>query len=328
MTEQILNEKIFAVYGAQTVAYGAYAAIRALYNRVPACFVVSDMNGNASKIDGIDVRELAACRLPKSTLIVVAVSDLLQEEACVALKAKGYENIIKLDSHAEHLLMSAYYDSIGKFPAAMESPLPADLRIYVSHCKKDKILKNPPALLHYERDIQADELPGVPPNHMYSEMSAMHYLWKNTSHSWKGLCHYRRHLLISGVADADALLPLPYMCYPNTLAQFGRFVSRDVADALTESLKTLHPESFERCMEILNGKYQYTYNLLCAKEEVFDDYCEWAFGILRHMERTYADKIPTVTVTRDLSYAAEAVTNLYFMSGKLKIRHVEKRIYS
>ena len=128
--------------------------------------------------------------------------------------------------------------------------------------------------------------------------------------------------------DVDAILPLPYICYPNTLAQFRRFVSEDVLQALLSALEELHPDEYESYLSILHGQYQYTYNLVCARKLVFDDYCTWFFRITEHMERM-ADEVPEIENIRALSYVAEVLTNLYFMSHQdvWRMRHVEKAIY-
>ena len=90
----------------------------------------------------------------------------------------------------------------------------------------------------------------------------------------------------------------------------------------------MHPSEYDGYLSILRGQYQYTYNLVCAKAEVFDDYCAWFFRITKHMEGM-ADIVPDIEKTRALSYVAEVLTNLYFMSHQdvWRIRHVEKRIY-
>ena len=162
-------------------------------------------------------------------------------------------------------------------------------------------------------------------------MTATYWVWKNTTHDWKGIEHYRRHLLVSPAMltdDVDAILPLPYLCYPNTVAQFRRFVGEDVLEALLETLQHLHPKEYNDYLSILHGPYQYTYNLICARRAVFDDYCDWFFRITEYME-TLADRVPALAETRALSYVAEVLTNLYFMSHQdsLRIRHVEKAIY-
>lgn len=167
-------------------------------------------------------------------------------------------------------------------------------------------------------------------NRQYCEMTATYWVWKNTNHTWKGIEHYRRHMLVSPdllQEDVDVLMPYPYLCYPNTMAQFQRFVSKDVHDALWRALKAVHPDEYEEYKKILLGELQYTYNLVCAKREVFDAYCSWFFEITEYME-TLADEVPEIKETRALSYVAEVLTNLYFMYHKeLRIRHVEREIY-
>ncbi|GHU18436.1 hypothetical protein FACS189475_03900 [Betaproteobacteria bacterium] len=131
-----------------------------------------------------------------------------------------------------------------------------------------------------------------------------------------------------GGGGIDAVLPLPYLCYPNTMAQFRRFVGEEVKNTLFESLRTLDPDNFDGYMSLLNGIYQYTYNLLCVRSEVFEGYCEWIFSMLRFMEG-FSDKVPEIGSSRALSYAAEVLTSLYFLSREktLNIAHVEKRIF-
>jgi hypothetical protein len=220
------------------------------------------------------------------------------------------------------------------------------LKIFEIHNHKDKPLKLHPALADYEYSIQAgaaltkDRIAEYTDdtgfhisnkNKQYCEMSAVYWLWKNMHCDWIGIEHYRRHLLVKPEyisENIDAIMPLPYICYPNEMTQFQRFVSKDVSEALLQALLEVHPDEFEQYQAIVYGQYQYTYNLVCAKKSVFDDYCRWFFEITEHME-IYVDKVPEIRDTRALSYVAEVLTNLYFMSNadKLRIWHVEKEIY-
>jgi hypothetical protein len=285
----------------------------------------------------------------ENTLVLIAVTELLQDEIAAMLRSKGYVHTFRLTQRGEYLLMSAYFASMGKFPTLDDTSggSPVDLALYEVRTHRDKPLSHRPKLLPFEHAIQAgaavtDER--IAPildnagdnisakNLQYCEMSAAYTVWKNTKHEWKGIEHYRRRLLVTPEmlnGDIDAVLPLPYICYPNTTAQFGRFVSENVLNALLQTLRVLHPGEYDCCMRILNGQYQYTYNLVCAKREVFDAYCSWFFNITEYME-TLTDKAPEIANTRALSYVAEVLTNLYFMSNqnKLNIRHAEKAIYT
>lgn len=347
MSEHLANHAgPFAIYGARVVAYGAYRAILELYGRKPECFVVSRPEGNPEEIEGVPVRTPEALR--KDWLVIVGVTELLQGEIVPDLRARGFENLFVLTQREEHRLMSAYFERIGKFPLAEETSeeLTADLVLYEVRNHRDQPLRTRPALRDFERSIQAGAALSdqrVAPltddtgtnisakNKQYCEMSAAYWVWKNTSHDWTGIEHYRRHLLVTPrMLDgaADAVLPLPYLCYPNTMAQFRRFVSEDVQQALLRALKALHPAEYGEYEEILYGPYQYTYNIVCARRAVFEDYCGWFFEITEYME-TMADKVPEIRETRALSYVAEVLTNLYFMHNRRgwSIRHTGKEIY-
>lgn len=336
----------FYIYGAQVVAYGAYTAIKHLCGSTPVCFLVSDLGDNSSQIDGVKV--CTPDLVPRDALILLCVTELLQGEIATSLKARGFKNLFLLTQHEEHLLMSAYFASIGKFPVVeARGGEAADFAMYEVCNHRDKPLMGHPSLLPFEYAIQAGadltekriasllDNTGTnisKRNKQYCEMTATYWVWKNTCHDWVGIEHYRRHLLVVPemlAENVDAILPLPYTCYPDTVAQFRRFVSEDVLDALLRALKELHPKEYDSYLAILQGQYQYTYNLVCARRQVFDAYCAWFFRITKRMEGM-AEDVPEIGNTRALSYVAEVLTNIYFMTHQdvWRIRHAEKAIYT
>lgn len=344
--EKVENAEKFYIYGAQVIAIGAYTGIKGLTGRKPEAFLVSKLSGNPDEINGIPVS--LPDNVDRNALIIVAVTELIQKELVPELEKKGFKNLIIMSQHEEHMLMSKYFDSVGRFPCAKEGTgiTSSKLAIYEVSNHRDQPLSAHPKLLSYEYSIQAgadiadriicDILDNTgdnisSKNKQYCEMTASYWVWKNTNHDWKGIEHYRRHLLVKPehlADDVDAILPLPYICYPNTMYQFRRFVSEEVKDALFKALKDLHPNEYDRYCDILYGQYQYTYNLVVAKRKIFDDYCTWFFEITEYMENM-GDEVTDIRDTRALSYVAEVLTNLYFMyhSERLKIRHVEKAIY-
>ncbi len=353
LISQIRNAPCFAIFGAQIVAYGAYVALKSLYGMTPLYFIVSNFDGNPEEIDGIKVETLETCGLDKNTPILVGATELLQDEICNGLNDRGFTNNIRFGSTEEHLLMSDYFSSIWKFPLLEGKPENSknlDIAIYIAKNRRDKPLSNYPMPKHWEHSIQigtALTAERISPlldnigenisdkNHMLCEMSATYWVWKNTFHDWKGICHYRRHLIItseqiSTLADGevDAILPLPYICYPNTFSHFRRYISNDVVNIMLKALETLFPKNYKKYVKIVDGQYQYSYNMLCCKNQVFDDYCSWIFTILEHMELSRVD-IPEITNTRALAYSSEVLTSIYFManSDKLDIRHAKKMIY-
>lgn len=356
LIDEIKKYDKFVIYGAQVIAVGAYYAIYELTGRKPDCFAVGKVNkdnkacpeGNPDEIDKISVRSIET--VSKDTYIVVGVTELVQKEVLPFLEENGYYNVFALTQHEEHLLMSAYYKKLGLFELVgdkrTDGGKDVDFALYEVSNHRDKPLAGHPDLYPWERTIQAGaaltemriadftDNSGEnisDKNKQYCEMSVAYWIWKNDAHDWVGLEHYRRHLLIKPemLTDGiDVILPLPYICYPNEAYQFLRFIEQNVLDALLKALKDLHPDKYEEYYNIIYGRYQYTYNIVCAKKPVYDAYCAWFFEITEYME-TMTDKVPAIKETRALSYVAEVLTNIYFMSHQndLRIRHIEKEIY-
>ena len=342
----ISKNNSFYIYGAQVVAYGAYKAINHLYNRKPEAFVVSNLTNNPHEIENIPVETLE--KVPQNALIIICVTEVFKNEIAANLTSQGFKNFFHFTYHEEYLLMSAYFNSIKKFPTVeyKNNNSATDIEIYETKHHKDKKVNNPPTLKIFEKSVQAgaalanikianltddteDNISSK--NREYCEMTVAYWIWKNSKHDWKGLEHYRRHLLITLEMldnDIDAILPLPYICYPNTLAQSRRFISEEILNLMFETLEKLYSNQYRNYLNILNDQYQYTYNMVCAKNQVYNDYCEWLFNITNHME-SCAERVPNILNARVLGYVSEVLTSLYFMSNQntLNIKHVEKAIY-
>ena len=370
VTDEVKKYKSYVIYGAQVIAVGTSVAIEKLTGMRPQSFAVGKTKdkatyplGNPKEIDGIPV--VAIETIATDTFIVVGVTELIQREVLPYLSEHGYQNVYPLTQHEEHLLMSEYYNSIRMFPTIYANDRSADamldnraidagqadgvnFTLYEVMNDKDKPLNFHPELHYYEKPIQAGaaltertiaelrDSTGINismKNRMYCEMSAVYWIWKNTNHDWIGIEHYRRHLLVKPemlMDDIDVIMPLPYVCYPHEMAQFLRFTTTNVLDALLRALNELHSDKYEAYRNILYGKYQYTYNLVCARKNVFDHYCQWFFEITEYMEKNMCTDVPELIETRAFSYVAEVLTNLYFMYHQkdLRIRHVEKEIYT
>ncbi len=336
-------EDSFYLYGAQVVAYGAYRAIQALCGKTPERFLVTAPEGNPTEMDGIaaGVPEDACRDLP----VVICVSSVLRTPIRAHLDALGFRRCLDWTDSAEFDLMSAFYGE--KFPLLdRNASYPAaDLALYEIRHHRDRPLQNPPPLHPWEHPIQAgaaltetriadltdcegDQISRRNPD--YSEMTAAYWVWKNAHSAWKGIEHYRRHLSVRSDqlgGGIDAVLPLPYLCYPDFSAQWGRFVSPEVPEAVLGALRVLYPAEADRYAAALAEPYQYPYNLVCARETVFDEYCAWLFSVTEYLE---TQKIPGLQKPRAMGYAAEALTGLYFLvhRDRLTLRHTAKEIFA
>ncbi|MDR2133386.1 MAG: DUF4422 domain-containing protein [Clostridiales Family XIII bacterium] len=377
-TKEILREiersETTAIYGAHVVAFGVYTALRALYGVSVRCFLVTKAEGSPETVDGVPVLPLREAGLdPARTLVLIATTELFHEEIQRELRALGFERSIPIGTHEEHLFLSAYFESVGRFSRKAErallrrassvGPTPDSVGVYAVRSQGDKPLRSEARFSHPVVPILAGAaLSDGPPadpvnaeaggrtrlaarsddtgenisrkNRRYCELTATYWVWKNATQDVKGIFHYRRHLILrTGEIDAllakeiDAALPLPYLCRKDAKAQFGRFVPEEAWRLLEEAAHDVHSRQCAEISRILRGPLLYPYNMLCARAEVFDAYCEWLFPVLFRMEEL-GRGLPVVEETRALAYAGEALTSVYFLlhESALRVSHAEKRI--
>ena len=166
----------------------------------------------------------------------------------------------------------------------------------------------------------------------YCELTATYYAWKNSRAAYKGLCHYRRvfeiddeqiRILLEKKTDWDVILPYPSIHYPNISAQHARYINDVDWRAMLQALEETAPDYFEAYQKLIeNGEqYFFNYNMLIARAEVFDDYCEFLFRIL---ERTEALTTPKgwERADRFAGYMGENLTTIYFLKKRNELKIV------
>lgn len=355
--EDIKNYQRFAIYGAQVVGYGTYCALKSILHRKPDCFLVTEAENNPEIIDGIEVctiSEYSKIESKRDVLILIAVTEVYQAELCKIANRYGFDKTLCISGHMEHLIMSYYLERNGgfktlknTFTSIPDSGIFEKFKVFVVKNEQDKTLISKAVQEQWEHTIQSGRVNAErkiaeytddigtnisAKNPLYSELSATYWIWKNVPCDWKGIAHYRRRLcldkkqifaLIQG--EANVVLPLPYICYPNARTQLERFISKYSIELLYTAMRKIHEKEAEIYWRLLDGPYQYAYNLLCADSNVFEEYCDFVFTILRAVESM--DKTDKLEY-RSLAYMGEVLTSMYFLhnSDELRIRHVEKRV--
>jgi hypothetical protein len=188
-------------------------------------------------------------------------------------------------------------------------------------------------------------------NFCYCELSAMYWLWKNSSADYKGLCHYRRYFSrqdriymkewsvtrlgklrseilseqeIQGyLKDHDAILVQPYLPYPDTeQTDLERYCYAGDIDHLTEVITEYYPAYASSYHQVMQSKNLSHYNMLIASREIFDAYCEWLFDILEKVEKRCDITGYDVQHKRIYGYFGEVLLNVYLEKHQLKCKYV------
>ena len=350
------------IYGAQSIALGAYEAIHNLYpSKEVKCFLVTSQGNNARSLRGIPVVELEtyAGMLTQgekdNTEVLIATPENVMPEIEAGLDACGLYCHVRLTSARWAELMSYHYAASRKFLPLAALPVgyhEAKLHIFMAKFYKDKplttIYQMPEwiipiqvgAALCEERvadilDCDGENISAKNVN--YSELTALYWIWKNCllkraddENEFYGLSHYRRILDLSEddrmkLVDnnVDVVLPYPMPYEPNIEMHHKRYLSDQEWEAVLLALEELQPEYASVFPQILEQDYLYHYNIIIAKNKVLDAYCSWLFPILFRIEEIN-DPEGNKAPNRFIGYVGETLETLYFMRNKdkLKIAHV------
>ena len=345
-------KKTIAIFGARSIALGAYKAIQKLYpDCLVKCFIVTNKKNNPDVLAGLPVVSLSDFS-DKEAQVIIATPENLHQEISKSLGEHGCERYISLDSRKESKLMAQYFAACGLFPTLHHYPLgssKANVCVYMAKFHRDQPLRQSFSIPEWVVPIQVgaaltenrvcekldndgEHISHKNPN--YCELTATYYVWKNELAKYKdtdyvGICHYRRVWDISdedlariSENNIDVILPLPLLHEPDIREHHTRYVKDSDWDAMIRAIRELQPEYFEDFPRIFEQEFMYNYNMVIAKKEVFHDYCSWLFPILERIEE-YSVPKGNERNDRYIGYLGENLTTLYFMhnQNRLKIAH-------
>ena len=133
--------------------------------------------------------------------------------------------------------------------------------------------------------------------------------------------------VFTGADSADVILPYPSIYYPSVEAEHSRYVKDSDWQAMCRVLEMVAPEYYAYYKENFEKEqYFYNFNMLIAKKEVFDDYCNFLFSVLERTEQLTTPK-GWERQDRFAGYLGENLTTIYFRKNgdKLKIAHTGKK---
>ena len=192
--------------------------------------------------------------------------------------------------------------------AGRETAPSRGLRILVASHKPAPVPRDPaylpvlagaalrPSAAGFARDDSGENISAKNPS--YCELTVMYWAWKNLDADAVGLVHYRRYFKARGAiaapedfaaafAGADAILPVKRNYFiESTYSQYAHAHHAKDLDAARAVVGKSHPsflDAFDRTMKSTKG---HRFNMFVMKRPLFDEYCEWLFGILSELEKT------------------------------------------
>lgn len=185
-------------------------------------------------------------------------------------------------------------------------------------------------------------------NKKYCELTGIYYAWKNVDADYYGFFHYRRYFsfspkkntltsyvedlakssdgdvikkykmdeesIINAVKDYDVLMQKPYYIFITnrfmyTLAPSGK--TKDL-DFCLDVIKRDFPHIYKIAKRYMHCPMSYTCNMFIMKKEIFNDYCNFLFHILKKFDEEVDCSSYTPVQYRVCGYLAERLTGVYW----------------
>ena len=172
---------------------------------------------------------------------------------------------------------------------------------------------NSSAFAGYLRDNGGDNIAAKNP--YYSELTAQYWAWKNQDADIKGLVHYRRFFvnrfmpfwasrdqkmaqivssqkIQSLLTNYDIIVPTKRRYYIETSWSHYEHAHHIIGmETARDVIAHLYPDYLADFDKVMKRRSAHMFNMLIARGTVFDDYSEWMFNVLFHVEDRLRDQV-------------------------------------
>lgn len=177
-------------------------------------------------------------------------------------------------------------------------------------------------------------------NNLYSELTALYWIWQNSTENIIGIEHYRRIFLndkneTNPILKNDIIELLKnYDCIvPNRHQITNKLINSEITPLMPIMLpkilliiKNFYPAYYNTAKEILENNNWYIHcNMMICKKKIFDSYCTWLFDILSILEQTIINASEDIQkYFRLFGYISEHIFIIWLTVNNIK--YIEKPI--
>lgn len=182
-----------------------------------------------------------------------------------------------------------------------------------------------------------------------NEITALYWIWKNTSHTVVGLCHYRRFFTLEEnttfardkILSKEAALKLlaRYDIIVSSIGfemmiqhdlirnDCGEELAKFATGVVKKHLLKVQPDYMDSFEHVMNSVAIYKCHLHITRRNVFDAYCKWLFSfyldatdeILRTVELSEMPFSPR----RLIAFLAERMLTIWLWKNRLRIKELD-----
>lgn len=197
--------------------------------------------------------------------------------------------------------------------------------------------------LGYLGDNTGDNISELNP--YLNEMTALYWIWKNTSHTVIGLSHYRRFFfqerpqnflteqeVLRILENYDIIVCKPFLSLGNSWHEQIAMAVRDEKlinfseEVIRKNLMRKQPDYcnvFDYRMRMSGGYFK---GMFVARRNVFDAYCEWLFSFMIDSTREVLRETELATtkgnLKRLMGFHCEGMLTVWLMKNRLRVKEL------
>lgn len=182
-------------------------------------------------------------------------------------------------------------------------------------------------------------------NPNYCELTGLYWAWKNLQCDYIGLCHYRRYFCVAKhgsdfsskikaifhradyerlLQQYDVILPKKRNYYIETVrSQYEHAHNKRDLDEVKKNISELHPEYLDAFNSVMNRRKLHILNMFVMKKGLYDEYCDWLFGILFELEKRIDISQYNAYQSRIFGFLGERLFNVWLEKKQLKVKEVD-----
>lgn len=169
-------------------------------------------------------------------------------------------------------------------------------------------------------------------NANYCELTGVYWIWKNVKDDIIGIVHYRRFFSttysgrIINKSETEKLLKKYDIILPNrtylresVADQLKTTFPKNELEILKEAISMHFPEYLSTYENVMERNMVYFCNMLIAKKEIHDKYCEWLFKILEEVEKHIDYSDYTGYQKRIFGFLSERLLTVWVTHNNIKV---------
>lgn len=174
-------------------------------------------------------------------------------------------------------------------------------------------------------------------NANFCELTGLYWIWKNSNADITGLVHYRRFFTtnilstspnyfltpkrIISLLNKYDLIATPFYHFKKTILENRKeFCYEKDIICLKEVIKEKTPDYLEAFEKVFNGHRSYLCNMMIAKRNLLENYCDWLFSILFELDKRINTSSYTGNYARVFGYLSEPLLTVFAIKNKLKVK--------